>query len=179
MYPATSLPGQFAGLDVYKRQVLVTDVEGQPVSDATVEFKVYNYAEFYTVATKHTDKAGRASLTAGKGDMLVWASKDGRFGYSKLSFGKDNELKIALDKNAGETYSLPLDIVPPAEGANLPEVTPEQRTENDRRMAQEDSIRNAYVATFITEEQARTFAKDVYKRQVRYSLNPRSTNCTN
>lgn len=76
----------------------MTDVEGQPVSDATVEFKVYNYAEFYTVATKHTDKAGRASLTAGKGDMLVWASKDGRFGYSKLSFGKDNELKIALDK---------------------------------------------------------------------------------
>ena len=27
-------------------------------------------------------------------------------------------------------------------------------------MAQEDSIRNAYVATFITEEQARTFAKE-------------------
>lgn len=143
-----------------KGSVLVTDTEGQPVADATVEFKVYNYAEFYTVATKHTDQSGHASLTAGKGDMLVWASKDGRFGYSKLSFGKDNELKITLDKNAGETYSLPLDIVPPAEGANLPEVTPEQRTENDRRMAQEDSIRNAYVATFITEEQARTFAKE-------------------
>ena len=135
-----------------KGSVLVTDAEGQPVADATVEFKVYNYAEFYTVATKHTDQSGHASLTAGKGDMLVWASKDGRFGYSKLSFGKDNELKITLDKNAGETYSLPLVIVPPAEGANLPEVTPEQRTENDRRMAQEDSIRNAYVATFITEE---------------------------
>ena len=87
----------------------MTDAEGQPVADATVEFKVYNYAEFYTVATKHTDRSGHASLTAGKGDMLVWASKDGRFGYSKLSFGKDNELKITLDKNAGETYSLPLE----------------------------------------------------------------------
>lgn len=36
----------------------------------------------------------------------------------------------------------------------LPEVTPEQRAENDRRMMQEDSIRNAYVATFPTAEQA-------------------------
>lgn len=41
-----------------KGSVLVTDAEGQPVADATVEFKVYNYAEFYTVATKHTDQSG-------------------------------------------------------------------------------------------------------------------------
>ena len=39
-----------------KGSVFVTDAEGQPVADATVEFKVYNYAEFYTVATKHTDQ---------------------------------------------------------------------------------------------------------------------------
>ena len=56
-------------------------------------------------------------------------------------------------------YSLELDIVPPAEGANMPEVTPEQRAENDRRMAIEDSIRNAYVATFITEKEARKYAR--------------------
>ena len=40
-------------------------------------------------------------------------------------------------------------IVPPPETANIPEVTPEQRAENDRRFAQEDSIRKAYMATFI------------------------------
>ena len=34
-------------------------------------FKLYNYAEFYTVATKHTDDGGVCGLTAGKGDMLV------------------------------------------------------------------------------------------------------------
>lgn len=142
-----------------KGNVVVTDADGKPVSDAKVDFKVYNYAEFYTVATKKTDAAGKTSLTAGKGDMLVWASKDGKFGYAKLSFGKDDELTIALNKNEGEAYTLPLDIVPPAEGANLPEVTPEQRAENDRRMVSEDSIRNAYVATFISDGAARTFAK--------------------
>ena len=139
--------------------VQVVDAGGQPVADAKVEFKVYNYAEFYTVATKKTNAEGKTFLSAGKGDMLVWASKDGQFGYGKLSFGKDNELVVKLDKKPGEAYSVELDIVPPVEGNNMPEVTAEQRAENNRRMAVEDSIRNAYVATFMTDASAREFAK--------------------
>ena len=139
-----------------KAVVTVTDANGKPVSGAKVDFKVYNYAEFYTVATKYTGTDGRASLTAGKGDMLVWASADGAFGFSKLSFGKEDTLNLVLDKKGGEAYTLDLDITPPVEGANLPEVTPEQRAENDLRLAKEDSIRNAYVATMLTEERAKT-----------------------
>ena len=142
-----------------KAVVEVKDAAGNLVTGAKVEFKVYNYAEFYTVASKVTDADGKASLTAGKGDMLVWASKNGQFGYAKLSFGKENTLTLVLDKKEGETYSIDMDIVPPAEGVNLPTVTPEQRAENDRRMAVEDSIRNAYVATFISEAQAGAFAR--------------------
>ena len=55
-----------------------------------------------------------------------------------------------------------MDLVPPVEGANIPEVTPEQRAENDRRMAQEDSIRNAYVATMMTEKQAKEWIDQLY-----------------
>ena len=141
-------------------KVMVKDEAGNPVPDACVEFKLYNYAEFYTVATKHTDDSGMCRLTAGKGDMLVWASKDGRFGFSKLSFGKQSELTVTLDKQAGDSFTVDIDIVPPAESANLPEVTPEQRAENDRRLAIEDSIRNVYVGKFISEEAARNFARD-------------------
>ena len=143
-----------------KGVVQVMDAEGKPVADAKVEFKVYNYAEFYTVATKTTDADGKSSLTAGKGDMLVWASKGGLFGYAKLSFGKQNALTLVLDKQEGEAYSVDVDMVPPAEGANLPTVTPEQRAENDRRMAAEDAIRTTYVATFISEVQAGVFARE-------------------
>ena len=139
-----------------KAVVTVTDANGKPVSGAKVDFKVYNYAELYTVATKYTGTDGRASLTAGKGDMLVWASAGGAFGFSKLSFGKEDTLNLVLDKKGGEAYTLDLDITPPVEGANLPEVTPEQRAENDLRLAKEDSIRNAYVATMLTEERAKT-----------------------
>ena len=143
-----------------KTVVTVLDVNGNPVEGAKVEFKVYNYAEFYSVATKYTDKEGTASLTAGKGDMLVWASKDDVFGYAKLSFGKDDKLTLKLDRKPGEVYSLALDMVPPVEGANIPEVTEEQRAQNDHRVAREDSIRNAYVATMMTEELAGKFARE-------------------
>ena len=139
--------------------VKIVDAAGQPVEGAKVEFKVYNYAEFYTVATKKSDAEGKTFLSAGKGDMLVWASKDGKFGYGKVAFGVDDEVVIKLDKKAGEAYTVELDIVPPAEGFNMPEVTPEQRAENNRRFAIEDSIRNAYVATFMTDEKAREFAR--------------------
>lgn len=63
-----------------KASVTVVDAGGVPVDSACVEFKLYNYAEFYTVATKYTSASGICELTAGKGDMLVWASKDGHFG---------------------------------------------------------------------------------------------------
>lgn len=145
--------------------VVVKDAAGNPVSDACVEFKLYNYAEFYTVATKRTDASGSCALTAGKGDMLVWASKDGRFGFSKLSFGKQTELTLTLDKKEGDNFTIDFDIVPPSETANLPEVTPPQREENNKRLAKEDSIRNAYVSTFMTEKEARRFAKQ-------YKLDP-------
>lgn len=141
-----------------KAEVLVTDANGTPLADAKVEFKVYNYAEFYTVATKQTDADGKTFLTAGKGDMLVWASKDGRFGYGKLSFGKDTSLTVKIEPGAESVIEF--DLIPPPEGANMPEVTAEQRAENSRRMAVEDSIRNAYVATFMSEESARSFAKE-------------------
>lgn len=139
---------------IAKALVTVKDRNGQPVTGARVEFKVYNYAEFYTVATKYTDASGQVSLTAGKGDMLVWASDKGTFGFSKLSFSKQPELTLTLDKKEGDIFEEDIDIVPPVENPILPEVTPEQRAENDRRMMQEDSIRNAYVATFPTVEQA-------------------------
>lgn len=141
--------------------VSVTDKTGQPVRGAQVEFKLYNYAEFYTVARKLTDEQGYASLTAGKGDMLVWASQSGRFGFAKLSFGKQDTIQIKLNHQDGDAFELDMDIVPPVEVSNAPEVTPEQRAENDRRMAEEDSIRHAYEATMMTQEEAATFLKAI------------------
>lgn len=141
--------------------ITVTNTDNQPVKNARVDFKLYNYAEYYTVASKTTDDNGTTALTAGKGDMLVWATDGNSFGYGKLSFAKDTALTIILDKQEAQATTLPLDIVPPAESATTVSVTPEQRAENTRRMAQEDSIRNAYTATFMTPEKATPIAQSL------------------
>lgn len=126
----------------------VVDENGSPVDSALVDFKIYNYAEFYPALSKYTDAKGRTFLTAGMGDMMAWASKNGRYGYSKVSFGKDTEVTITIsDQHTFDPQSMM--IVPPPETANIPDVTPEQRAENDRRFAREDSIRKAYMATFV------------------------------
>lgn len=138
----------------------VKDTDGKPVSGAKVEFKIYNYAEFYTAVTKQTDAQGRTSLSAGMGDLLIWASKDGKYGYSKASFGKDKTVTITLnhnmlsDKSKASFEEETFNIVPPAENAKTPYVSDEMRKENNRRFAYEDSIRKAYTATFLTKEQA-------------------------
>lgn len=144
-----------------KAVITVTDANGKPVKNALVEFKIYNYAEFNSVARKKTDADGKCSLSAGKGDMLVWASKDGKFGYSKVSFGKDGEVTIALNKKPGDVETIALDIIPPVDGSIPAEVTPEQKEANAKRLLEEDAIRNKYVATFYTEEKAEALAKEL------------------
>lgn len=134
-----------------KMQVKVVDEKGLPLSGATVEFKVYNYAEFYTVATKLTDNRGMASLTAGRGDMMLWISKDGRWAWKKVSFGKTAQVVVTLGGKTMEK-SKDWDMVPPPVSASLPKVTDEKRAENNRRLAEEDAIRQAYETTMPVEE---------------------------
>jgi transglutaminase-like putative cysteine protease len=141
--------------------VTVTDDKGQPANGATVEFKIYNYAEFYTVSRKKTDAKGQTSLSAGRGDMLVWAARDGMFGFAKASFGKDDKVQITLDRQPGDDIELPLDIVPPVDGAIPSKATDEQKAENAARLLDEDRLRNQYVATFYTPEKAADLAAEL------------------
>lgn len=129
----------------------VVHEDGAPVDSALVDFKIYNYAEFYSALSKYTDKEGHTFLTAGMGDMLAWASKDGLYGWSKVSFGKDSLVTIVISKDH-PLEAEQLMIVPPEETANLPEVSEEQRKANDIRFAQEDLIRKTYMATFAKDD---------------------------
>lgn len=131
--------------------VNVVDTQGKAVEGAQVAYKLYNYAEFYTVAKKQTDAEGKSFLTAGLGDMLLWVSKDGKVAIRKISIGKDQTVTVVLDGKP-LPQSLDIDIVPPPVSGSLPEVTPEQRAENNRRMTLEDSIRHAYEATMPVED---------------------------
>jgi hypothetical protein len=140
--------------------VTVVDNRQKPVEGACVQFKVYNYAEFFTVHTRTTEKDGKASLSAGLGDMMVLVTKGDQFGIKKVTFGKEREVAIELSHRIGEEFSFPIDLVPPPVKPNIPEVTPEQRAKNDIRFNREDSIRNAYVASFPNASAIEQFASE-------------------
>ena len=129
-----------------KTTFTVVDQEGNPQANLPVEFKIYNYAEFCTVVTKTTDENGQTWLTAGLGCMMAYAAKDGKFGFQVFKSGEQDQVTITLDHEEGTLESFEFDMVPPSPSSISPEVTPEMRAENDRRIAHEDSLRNAYIA---------------------------------
>ena len=147
-YTTVNLTANYAPVSALTVQV--TDGGGAPAPDAEVRFCIYNYGEFYPAVLKKTDAAGKASLTAGRGDMLAWASKDGRFAFARLRFGSDSLVTLRL-ADAWVDCPVGIDIVPPVPGGSAPEVTAEQRAENDRRFDYEDSLRTVYTDTFVKE----------------------------
>ena len=152
-------------------RVTVTVVDGQhkPIKDALVRFKLYNYAEYYTLAAKQTDENGQASLVTGKGDLLIWVTKDDMYGYDKIDGRIENQHTIVLKpeaKTAGQPelgeYWQDFTIVPPVGNPDIPAPDPARQARCDRRKQYEDSLREAYRATFPTEAWVKANLKSEY-----------------
>lgn len=130
-------------------KVQVVDAEGTPIADATVDFRVYNYAEFYPIATQKTDAEGKASFTTGFGDLVVWVSTGDMFNAVYVP-AKQEKVTITPSLTANSVCSQELDLYAPV--SSLPE--PDRSfvdtvSVNGRRLMKEDSIRVAYQqATF-------------------------------
>lgn len=136
--------------------VEVVDEKGKPVPGALVEFKLYNYGEFFTVYRTYADEKGRCNIQTGEGDCIVWASKDGVYGIDKFKAGT-RDFKVKINHRAGDRFAFDLNLVPPPGHDNIPPVSPEAAAANEILKAREDSIRTAYIHTFPTKE---AFAKD-------------------
>lgn len=139
-----------------KTTVKVVDAQGKAVEGAQVEYKIFNYGEFYSVVTLHTDSAGQTSIHSGLGDMLVWASHKGRFGFGKLS---GENLTIELKYKDGDNFSFSEDVIPPVQGDIPIKLSDEQVAQNKQRLAHEDSLRLAYITTFATRESTKDYSE--------------------
>nr|MBD5377712.1 transglutaminase domain-containing protein [Bacteroides sp.] len=137
--------------------VTVTDSLGRPLPDATVQFSLYNYAEYFPLTRKVTDAEGRATFLCGEGDVVVWATDGSRYAFCPANPLTAPSVTLALTDRKADT-AVELDLVPPALHSNLPALTDEQVALNNRRKAAEDSIRAAYTATFATDASARSLA---------------------
>ena len=134
--------------------VTVQDEEGKPLEGAQVKFKLYNYAEYYTLSAQTTDAEGKASLTTGLGDLLIWATDGERYAFEKLDVRQDSTLTLTIPSTLNPQLStLNFEMVPPVAGEPKVVATEEETAANARRLAYEDSLRNAYTATFPTYEQ--------------------------
>ena len=131
---------------VRKSTVTVVNRAGKPVKDIKVQYKIYNYAEFYTAATRTTDKNGSATLLTGKGDLLAWATDGKYFGFAKVD---SPNTKLILSHKIGEVFETDIEIIPPAENPIPTHATQEQIEENAKRFELENDVRTAYENTFF------------------------------
>ncbi|MDD2571206.1 MAG: transglutaminase-like domain-containing protein [Bacteroidales bacterium] len=150
-------------LDVYapvkKIQVKVTNPNASPAAEVTVEFQLYNYAEFYPISTKKTDDKGICSFLTGLGDLIIWAHNGEGFGFEKISVGAIDTVHIVLNSSPYQSKVLEFDLEPPIEREPLV-MANDCREENNRRLQMEDSIRGAYEKSFPSEEMVRLFAEE-------------------
>ncbi len=128
-----------------KVAVVVKNNDGTPADSAKVEFQLYNYAEYYPIATNYTNDKGIASCTLGMGDLIVWASKDKKFAFQKLSVPEKDTLVLMLNQTTPAVNSVSFDLIPPHAAKVESNVTEEARKANSRRMAHDDSVRGAYM----------------------------------
>ncbi|MDD8019740.1 MAG: transglutaminase-like domain-containing protein [Acidobacteriota bacterium] len=140
-------------------KVQVKNTSRQPVPGARVDFCLYNYAQFYPVVSLVADEEGEASITTGLGDMFIWAEKDGQVAWKKVTTGQIGPLVLVLNRGELGNEEVDLDFIPPV-ARNIPPLDQARVEENNQRLRQEDAIRQAYEATFISEDKAREWAQE-------------------
>jgi transglutaminase-like putative cysteine protease len=161
-YRYFSLINNLSTYAVTKRiYVKVIDDQEKLVKDAFVEFQLYNYAEFYPLATVPADENGVSSFETGLGDLLIWARKGNNFNFKKISVTETDTLLLKLGNYAKGTRSLDLDLgVPPVLPA-FEGPSQELIEKNAERLKSENDIRQAYIDSWITKEGAEAFAREI------------------
>jgi len=140
-------------------KVKVIDENSVEVEKAKVEYQLYNYAEFYPLATKETNENGLSTFKTGFGDLLIWAYKDNCFAFQKITVEGSDTVVLKLKSQDAKVYTQNFHLVPPIE-RTPPNVSEDGRKENSRRLKEEDKIRTDFEGTFISEKEARELASN-------------------
>ncbi|MEI8114219.1 MAG: transglutaminase-like domain-containing protein, partial [Bacteroidia bacterium] len=131
-----------------KITISVKKADGTPADSAKVEFQLYNYAEYYPIASGFTNPQGFTSLITGMGDLIIWAAKDGKLAYQKFSVPEKDTLELVLNQTTPANSSELFNLVPPHAAKVESKVTEAAKKANTIRLTKEDSIRNATMKTF-------------------------------
>ena len=138
--------------------VKVFNKDDAPVSNALVEFQLYNYAEFYPLAVIPTDENGVCQFETGLGDLLIWAHKDDDFDFKKISVNETDTLKLKLNRELNGRSSIDLDLDVPIVRSPLPGPAQELIEQNSERINKENIIRQKYIDSWMKHADAKTLA---------------------
>lgn len=140
-----------------KIAVKITDSAGHPVSNAIVEFQLYNYAEFYPLAKVPTNDSGLCEFETGLGDLLIWAHEGDAFNFKKISVAETDTLKLTLNAVFKAT-SIDLDLDVPIIRASLPGPSRELIEQNSNKIDRENTIRQNYISSWIKPDESKQIA---------------------
>ncbi|MCU0408613.1 MAG: hypothetical protein MUD02_06665 [Bacteroidales bacterium] len=141
--------------------VLVTDSSGLPASGANVEFGLYNYAEFYPIASVETGGNGTCKFETGFGDLVVWASAKGLFAYSHVPAAFTDTLRLALLDSVPELTSVDIDLEVPPARVPFQEIPSELAKKNKERVDKGIIIRQDYINGWMSPSEAAVLARSL------------------
>ncbi|MGD0342330.1 MAG: transglutaminase-like domain-containing protein [Bacteroidales bacterium] len=130
--------------DTKRIYVKVIGSGGTPLKDAIVEYQLYNYAEFYPIASVPTDANGISSLETGFGDLLIWARKNDEFDFKKVSVGDIDTLVLNPGRNISSGNKFDYDLSTPVKRMPGAVIPAELAEENNRKLNEENSLRKKY-----------------------------------
>lgn len=131
--------------------VLIKDQQGLPAKDVSVEFQVFNYGGFASLADLTTDDKGQVGLTVGQGDLLIHASSQEYWKTLFVATACDSA-QLTLDENVEEYWELT--VIPPQEILEEVQTDSVQDEKTKLRIEQGENLRLAYEASFPQKEDA-------------------------
>ncbi|MCU0409277.1 MAG: transglutaminase-like domain-containing protein, partial [Bacteroidales bacterium] len=144
-----------------KLSIIVTDKSGLPLPGADVEFRLYNYAEFYPIAAVKTVENGTCSFETGFGDLIVWASRNGLFTFRHINAGKTDTIRLVLQDSVPDLKQIDIDIeIPPAQ-VPFPALAPDIALKNTERINKGIAIRQNYINGWMSPADASKLARDL------------------
>ncbi len=138
--------------------VKVLDHQNLPIPGASVEYQLYNYAEFYPLAVVPTDSQGISRFETGLGDLLIWARKGDAFNFQKVSVNDKDTFYIKIDRKVGNNDLIDLDLGVPVVRTPFKGPDASLIAENNKRVEAENAIRQKYIDTWMKPDEAKMLA---------------------
>jgi ankyrin repeat protein len=144
-------------------KVKVLDSNNLPVKDARVEYLVYPRALPFRLALAEvpTDEFGISQFETGLGDLLIWARRGNDYNFKKVSVNDIDTLDLILNLKPADNGVQEVDFGAPIGRAPVKGPAAELIAANTKRIDEENTIRQAYINSWMKPQEAAHLAKEL------------------